>query len=349
MGVELPVVHCNKGSTVEISWQPPTKDSTMKHDLWSFSSEASYVSCAFDSVGAASLVAKSTTCGYTVDCDVPGTKFFACGVDGACENGLQRVRIIVTDSSQTTALKSQQPSLKTLAEVMATEMVPIVYTANALTDAKATSIEVQFNAIIENSPDSCADWLVSNDDATCKAFAYTDIGFVLRGKPTAAYALAEAAYDKALALKSNFCPALAYKTELYVNKNEKDAADTAFAVACTQCGTNSLDMSDVRLAYGRKKWTVPSGTACTAEVPARKNAAQLQKFKEDDLKEAEEEKKKRTAMEAAIEKKRLDDLMSTAPSSLLGGESGGDRREGVVGWTLVVAVAMVVAVNVRAR
>jgi hypothetical protein len=66
-----------------------------------------------------------------------------------------------------------------------------------------------------------------------------------------AHRYAEENYDVALTWQTQFCPALAYKTELYVAQNDRAQADAAFATACTHCGTNSLDMSDVRLAYGR--------------------------------------------------------------------------------------------------
>ena len=71
------------------------------------------------------------------------------------------------------------------------------------------------------------------------------------GQLSVAHRYAEETYDRALTLKTHFCPALSYKTELHVANNDRAKADVAFAMACTHCGTNSLDMSDVRLAYGR--------------------------------------------------------------------------------------------------
>ena len=143
VAVEHPVVHCNKGETVEIGWSAPSGGSTMQHDLWSLPNEEEYVKCDFDTTGGArELVPKAASCGHVVQCDTPGTKYFACNVDGACENGLQRIRLITTDSDKTAALKNQagMSTFQTLAEVMEKELVPVAYSQDqgtALTDAKA--------------------------------------------------------------------------------------------------------------------------------------------------------------------------------------------------------------------
>jgi len=299
VSTELKVVHCDIGETVEISWgsasASSTTSATMKHDLWSMGNEQAYVSC--DVTSATQLVPPDAKCGYQIQCSSVGTTYYACNVDGACANGLQRVRIIVTDSSKTATIKSQKPGLKTLADVMEDDLVPVAYakagTSNVLTDTKADEIQVKLEAIVTSSPTACADWLLPVDlnDATCKAFAYTDMGYLARKRPTPDYTQAETHYDRALNLIANFCPALAYKTELHVNKGEKSLADAAFRLACQHCGTNSLDMSDVRLAYGRKQWNVPEGTECTAEVPKRFNSEQLQKFQDDNAKDLERQKK----------------------------------------------------------
>jgi hypothetical protein len=115
----------------------------MQHDLWSLPNEEEYVKCDFDTTGGArELVPKAASCGHVVQCDTPGTKYFACNVDGACENGLQRIRLITTDSDKTAALKNQagMSTFQTLAEVMEKELVPVAYSQDqgtALTDAKA--------------------------------------------------------------------------------------------------------------------------------------------------------------------------------------------------------------------
>ena len=113
----------------------------MQHDLWSLPNEEEYVKCDFED-GARELVPKASSCGHVVQCDTPGTKYFACNVDGACENGLQRIRLITTDSDKTAALKNQagMSTFQTLADVMKKELVPVAYSqdqSTALTDGKA--------------------------------------------------------------------------------------------------------------------------------------------------------------------------------------------------------------------
>jgi len=346
IATELPVVHCNVGETVEIAWSKPTSTSTMKHDLWSMNNEEAYVSCGFTE--ATQLVPKATQCGHVISCTTPGTTYYACNVDGACANGLQRIRIIVTDLDKTLTLRTANAGMKTLANVMEQDLVPVAYAlptdkANKLTDSKADAIQTKLATIATNSPDACADWIIpaNLDDATCKAFAYTDMGYLARSRPTPDYTAAETHYDAALALKTNFCPALSYKTELFVSQNDKTKADVAFKLACTECGTNSLDMSDVRLAYGRKAWNVPDNTACTVEVPVRFNADQLKKFAEENAKE-EAEKKKKKNPEVKSKEESTPDLLGNDTSTENNALNNGNR----VTPMLVLLSALVVVLVV---
>ena len=137
-------------------------------------------------------------------------------------------------------------------------------------------------------------------------------------------------------LKANFCLALSYKTELYIAKGEKDNADTAFRLACDACGTNTLDMTDVRLSYGKKDWSVPTGTKCTAEVPTRKDTVELEEMEK---KRKEEEEKKK------LEKDNVGGGgggVAPSPSNGFGvdSDSSGGRHHSMVG--VVAGLAVVV-------
>merc|ERR1712028_302030 len=195
--------------------------------------------------------------------------------------------------------------------------------------------------IATNSPDACADWIIpaNLDDATCKAFAYTDMGYLARSRPTPDYTAAETHYDAALALKTNFCPALSYKTELFVSQNDKTKADVAFKLACTECGTNSLDMSDVRLAYGRKAWNVPDNTACTVEVPVRFNADQLKNLPRTMRKKKRRRRKKNPEVKS---KESTPDLLGNDTSTENNALNNGNR----VTPMLVLLSALVVVLVV---
>merc|ERR1711871_749472 len=262
----------------------------LSHNLWQLGNEVDYAKCNFDGSGSTELVSQKSssfpssyssapsTCAHTFSCDTPGTHFFSCSVAGACNNGLQRVRVWVTDSSKTQTLQSQEPQLTTLADAMSDHLVPAAYGPDTLTDAKAVSISAMMNEIVSHSPYSCADWLTPAvlTDQNCKAFAYTDLGFVARVKATPNYTQAQMYYTSALNAKNSFCPAESYLTELRIAQGDKTAADTQFEIACATCGTNSLDMTDVRLAYYRKGWTPPESSSCASEVPKRFSASQLQ-------------------------------------------------------------------------
>ena len=338
VATELTVRHCDVGEKIEIRWEDATDK--MKHDVWSLPNEAAYTSCDF--TGAAQqLVPPGSTCGHTFSCTTPGVFYFACNVGAACTNGLQRVRVIVTDKSKVSTLKTQQPGLETLADVMAGDLVPVAYAAvgteKALTDVRADSINTKLTAIIQHSPASCSDWLIPSllDDDTCKAYVHTDLGYIARTRPTPDYAAALQHYNDALLLKANFCLALSYKTELYIAKGEKDNANTAFRLACDACGTNTLDMTDVRLSYGKKDWSVPTGTKCTAEVPTRKDTVELEEMEK---KRKEEEEKKK------LEKDNVGGGGGVAPSPSNGfgvdSDSSGGRHHSMVG--VVAGLAVVV-------
>lgn len=294
---ELTILHCDVGQTVEFTWESQAsakaKDSQATgHDLWQLSNEEDYAKCAFDSstsselvphaasVFPASYTAAPEVCSHQFSCNTQGTHFFACSVAGACHNGMQRVRIWVTDSSKTETLRAQQPQLTTLSSVMSDHLVPVAYSDNEgpVSDDVAANISTMLASIQSLSPEACADWLAPNDltDAMCKAFALTDRGFIERVRATPNFTLAQSYYTNALALVSGFCPAESYLTELRVKEADKSAADAQFAVACNACGTNSLDMTDVRLAYHRKGWAVPSNSACSEDVPKRLTSSELQ-------------------------------------------------------------------------
>ena len=111
---ELTVVHCDVGQTVEFTWESQAsakaKDSQATgHDLWQLSNEEDYAKCAFDSSTSSELVPHAASvfpASYTAAPEVALTSFhairkvhtFSHAVAGACHNGMQRVRIWVTDS-----------------------------------------------------------------------------------------------------------------------------------------------------------------------------------------------------------------------------------------------------------
>lgn len=304
---ELTVVHCDLGETVEFTWKSQASaleadPEATGHDLWKLGNEEDYATCKFDSSSADELVPHAAsafpasygdapgTCAHQFSCDAPGTHFFACRVAGACTNGLQRVRVWVTDSSKTQTLRTQQPQLTTLANAMSEHLVPVAYSQSQdpVADSVAANISAMLDAIETYSPEACADWLTPSDlsDAKCKAFALTDRGFIERIRATPNFTLAASYYASALSLVTGFCPAESYLTELRVKEGtNKNAADAQFEVACAACGTNSLDMTDVRLAYYRKGWALPENSACKDEVPKRLSASELATAVEKALKD----------------------------------------------------------------
>lgn len=353
---ELTVVHCDLGETVEFTWKSQAaarKEDAQAtgHDLWKLGNEEDYATCTFEGSSGSELVphaasafpasygAAPETCAHQFSCDTPGTHFFACSVAGACSNGMQRVRVWVTDSSKTRTLRAQQPQLTTLANAMSKHLVPVAYSEsqNPVADSVAANISAMLRAIETFSPGACADWLIPSDlsDAKCKAFALTDRGFIERVRATPNFTLAASYYADALSLVAGFCPAESYLTELRVKEGvDKSAADAQFEVACAACGTDSLDMTDVRLAYYRKGWAVPANSACKEEVPKRLSASELA-----------------AAVEQALKDVRGSGV-GASPSSiaeLLGSESAGQSisRRGWATAGIAVAVAVVALTSVQ--
>lgn len=215
----------------------------------------------------------------------------ASGVSKRCLEAGQRLRVQVTDPSLTATLRSElNPKTKENHWSLAMAMAEIVDAdwLGITTDAQADRI-LQHLWCVEphasSTPNSCADWIPqeTNSAKLCLAWVKTDIGFVLRKRPTPDLKRSEEYYKEALDAVPGYCPAESYLTELYVQQvgsvGSADAAAKAreqFVKACKSCGKNSLDILDVKAAFAAQDGVdVPCGTPCTtACLSSEKNRAQ---------------------------------------------------------------------------
>jgi len=268
---EMPLVHCPLGSSVIFEWDGMPGMSDV-HDVWQLYSEQAYTQCEFSSARALRRRNGGVSGRYEFQCDSVGGHWFACSVDEACNKGLQRVRVHVTDPSKTADIRARidpvtGTNFRTLAEVMEQDLVEFSYKGHQLeSNARGDEMMQRLQSVMRNSPQSCADWLVPADttDNLCKAFLLTDMGVISRSKPMPDYAAAEDYYNQALALVPNFCLSASYLTELKLQLNDYSTAVAQFERACQACGPAAIDMEEVKLSWMTKGWTLPTNTACSS-------------------------------------------------------------------------------------
>ena len=267
---EMPLVHCEIGQTVEISWT----NTNIQHDVHEVYSYPTYIDCDF------SIGAKRTDVGnsgnFTFKCETMGTRFFSCNVGKACSEGKQRIRVHGIDTRKTSSIS--QAGGSTLAEYMKASVKVYKGDTTAIPESNANTLEQMLLSIASNSPLSCSDWLIPShlSNTTCLGYVYTDLGVLYRQRASSDLDKSKMYYDKALQLIPNFCLAESYLVELQMKKNNKAAADKQFEIACKACGKSDLDMEIIRMAYQEKGWSLPASSDCN---PSKQNIVVNEKSK----------------------------------------------------------------------
>merc|ERR1719231_45411 len=150
------------------------------------------------------------------------------------------------------------------------EMVPLAYGGSLTNDTQADLLLQRIGSAVSSSPTSCSDYIPAAylSDAACKTWLKTDMGYVMRKRPTPNYTAAESYYSEAIALTPTDCAPQSYLTELRVQMGNQTTADVQFGVACEACGKtpHSLDMADVRAAYAEKGWATPTDSSCVPQA-----------------------------------------------------------------------------------
>ena len=118
-----------------------------------------------------------------------------------------------------------------------------------------------YHGLKTNSKLPCSDWLWPsiNSDKVCKAFVYTDLGFISRVRPDPDFEASERYNNQALTIIPGMCGATAYLTEeLRVQQNRRVDADVLLCKTYDACGRDSFDFHDVRFTYSIRNWLLPS-------------------------------------------------------------------------------------------
>jgi hypothetical protein len=259
---ELPIVVCPKGGSVTLRW-------TDSHDVWRLPTEAAYVNCAFKDKQSQEL-AKSTSNQYIFNCNDPGTHFFACSMDNACQQAHQRVRVQVTDPSKVASLKATVDTVlgavvPTMANIMENDVADVDYNGFS-NDARAAKIVDRLKSALRYSPTSCSDWIPAhlNNNKTCVAALASDLGFVMRARPTPNVKASREYYALSLKHDSKHCGTLSYLAELETMENRKEQAMDQATKACGACGA-SIDVLSIAQSFKKKGWALPN--ACMSLVP----------------------------------------------------------------------------------
>ena len=261
---EMPLVHCEIGQAVEISWT----NTNIQHDVYELHNYPTYVECDFSKSAKRTDVGNSGN--FTFKCETMGTRFFSCNVGKACSEGKQRIRVHGIDTRKTSSISEAGGS--TLAEYMKASVKVYKGDTTAIPESKANTLEQMLLSIASNSPLSCSDWLIQShlSNTTCLGYVYTDLGVLYRQRASSDLDKSKMYYDKALQLIPNFCLAESYLVELQMKKNNKAAADKQFEIACKACGKSDLDMEIIRMAYQEKGWSLPPSSDYN---PSKQNIA----------------------------------------------------------------------------
>ena len=262
---EYTVISCPLGSTVLLAWD--TQNTAVQDNVYLMGSEEAYLKCDGTATGAYQVVTSAKDGIFSFPCSTPGTHFLA-SLAGSpasrCSSVKQRVRVHVSDPSQTESLRATlNPATGknhySLMKIMDDDIIPI--TAGGIpSEARANEILEHLWCAEPHSPAACADWIPAalNTNATCLAWLNTDIGFMLRKRPgNPDFAGAEDYYKRALALSPRYCPAESYYSELLVQRGDKTAAMAQFDKACTACGASTIDILDAQSTFEAKGWGRP--------------------------------------------------------------------------------------------
>ena len=343
---EMKMVTCPLDSMVRIQWE----QTETTHDVWEVPGDAEFAACDFNAVGATRLSAVGAKSGQVdITCDGSvGPRYFSCSMGDACDKGLQRIRIHTTDPSKTAALrlKSYQENGVTrthssLAKVFEEHLIHLTYNGHTLdSDVEADEILAQLRSVATNAPESCSDWIKNPTENECKAFAFTDMGFIERIRPTPNFDRADENYAQAIELDNGLyaCAAQAYRTELMLAQSKsEEVVDEQFKAVCSACKSRKgSEMLLVQLAFARGGVAVEKMPTCDQTVNDNSDGGN------NDDKSDSDRKKKNTVV-------KVDQVASNGNSTGLGEESMSDDlgSGGVVGGgprlifkTIVVAAML---------
>jgi hypothetical protein len=255
---EIPLVVCPLGSKVSFNWKGTV------HDVNELPSEEDYNTCNFDK--GVNLKHASSSDSFEFHCDKVGTHYFACSVGDACTSGAQKVRVYVSDPVKTVTLRANGGvSLEQFNMKYTLVFAGYFLNKQVLSQNNADQALLDAESILAQSPKSCSDWIPEswNTDQNCRAFVYTDLGFMSRARPDPDFEASERYYRKALEISPGMCGATSYLAELRVQQDRKADADKLYMESCRACGHNSMDFHDLVLSYANRSWTEPNCTAAT--------------------------------------------------------------------------------------
>lgn len=248
----------------------------MTHDLFRLYSEEDYCKCDFSE--ATELVGNTAEGTYTYACSEPGTSFFACNVEGACRQGMQRVRVMTLPdpNAETTTCSGDH----CYGQILQNHIIPVAYdgvlaateagdsdTSDGLTEERANTIVALLEDAIPEAPGSCSDWLPAhyNVGDRCLVWLKTELGFIERVRPIPRLSESQEWYEEALESDSDHCGALSYAAELHLTKGDQATADSYFRRACASCHW-SLDVLAITQAY--RKHDLHQFSRCGAQIEA---------------------------------------------------------------------------------
>jgi len=250
---------CPLGSRVTFKW------SGTMHDIWQLPSEKAYNTCDFSQTVSSGAAARKVSlalnsASFDFACDKLGIFYFACSVQNACSEGNQKVRIYVSDPVKTVKLRAKGGlSLEEFNRKHTLLFAGYANNNQGISQANADKAITDAESVLKHSPESCSDWIPAswNSDKSCRAFLYTDLGFISRVRPTPDFAASERYYMQALQITPGMCGATSYLAELRVQQGNKAKADKLYVETCTACGQYSMDFFDLNFAYDKRQWTKP--------------------------------------------------------------------------------------------
>ena len=275
---EMRLVICPLGTRVSIQWN----NTEHSHDVFEMENADKYATCNF--ANALRLANNEQTGHVNIDCNGPTTRtmYYACSVGDACSKGFQRVRIHTTDPSKTKQLRMTQyvnnnvlRNHSSLAQVLEEHMIELTYNGHFIqTDAQAEDILLSLRSIVQQAPLSCSDWMLNPTIEECKAFAYTDMGFVERARPTPNFELAEEHYQRAILLQPTWCAAQGYRTQLLLalsnDPNNDKELKAQYQKACQVC-VPSHGMETVQLEFAHRGIEIPLCKVVATDGPGFPN------------------------------------------------------------------------------
>ena len=275
---EMRLVICPLGTRVSIQWN----NTEHSHDVFEMENADKYATCNF--ANALRLANNEQTGHVNIDCNGPTTRtmYYACSVGDACSKGFQRVRVHTTDPSKTKQLRMTQyvnnnvlRNHSSLAQVLEEHMIELTYNGHFIqTDAQAEDILLSLRSIVQQAPLSCSDWMLNPSIEECKAFAYTDMGFVERARPTPNFELAEEHYQRAILLQPTWCAAQGYRTQLLLalsnDPNNDKELKAQYQKACQVC-VPSHGMETVQLEFAHRGIEIPLCKVVATDGPGFPN------------------------------------------------------------------------------